>query len=174
MRREANERNQKTITVKLSKPTVFIIFNVWIYTKKDVLFTLVLLLSAAAKAVVGIWVWEPSDVGDKPWHLAPSVSRVITAIVEERTNIFPVLSGFSCFSMNGNLCVTVAVLRLGTKLSAGFLICPVACKDNVFTAPSSPWTRASSASSSGGHVKRLPAQVVQRVLVIACHKAVLG
>ena len=76
--------------------------------------------------------------------------------------------------MNGNFCVTVAIRRLGTNLSAVLLISCVTHKDCVATAASPPWSGASSAGSSGRHVKRLPTQVVQRVLVVTCHKETLG
>ena len=137
-------------------------------------FTLVLLLPATAKAVIGILVWKLGDVINRVWHLTPSVGRMIAFIVVERANIFSVFSGFSCFSMNGNFCVTVAIRGLCTNLSAVLFISRVTHKDCVFTAASPPWSRASSAGSSGGHVKRLPAQVVQRVLVVTCHKENLG
>ena len=141
-------------------------------TMKGVLFTLVILLPAAAKAVIGIWVWEPSDVTNRAWHLTPSVGRVIAAIVVERANPFPILSSVTCFSMNRNLCVTVAKRRPGTNLSAGFLISRVTHKDHVFTALSSTWSRASSAGSSCRYVERQPAQAVCRVLIMTRREVV--
>ena len=143
--------------------------------RKDVSFSLESsLLPATTKAVIGIWVWKPSDITNRTWHLIPSVGRVTALIVVERANLLPVLGGFSCFSMNWNFCITVGIRRLGTNLSAGLLLSRVTHKDNVFTAASPTWTGASPAGSSGRHVKRLPAQVVQRVLVVTRHKEALG
>ena len=132
------------------------------------------LLSATAKAVIGFGAWEPSDVTDRAWHFTPSVGRVTALIVVKRADLFSVFSGFSCFSMNGNFCVTVGIPRLGTNLSAGLLLSSVTHKDSIFTAATPPWTGASSAGSSGRHVKRLPAQVVQWVFVVTRHKEALG
>ena len=132
------------------------------------------LLSATAKAVIGIGAWEPSDVTDRAWHFTPSVGGLTALIVVKRADLFSVFSGFSCFSMDCNLCVTIFELSLGTNLRASLFVSSVTHKDGVVAAATPPWTGASSAGSSGRHVKRLPAQVVQWVLVVTRHEEALG
>ena len=145
-------------------------FSSWIYSYTVCSF---ILLPAAAKAKIGIWTCEFNDVSVRAWRLAPSVKCSVATIVVERANRLSVSSGFSCCSVNGNLSVTVGVWRVGTDLSTGFLIGCVAHKNYVFTASTSSWTRASSASSGGRHVERLPAQVVQWVPVVTSGEIIL-
>ena len=133
-----------------------------------------ILLSATAKAVVGVTFRKAIDISRRGWYFTPSVSRVTTAIVVESPNLFTSLSGFSCFAMNGHLCITVFIMSLTTDLSAGLPVSSVSYKNNVSTTTSPPWTCAAPAGSGSRHMKSLPPQVVHGVFVVTRHEEFLG
>lgn len=133
-----------------------------------------ILLSATAKAVVGVTFRKAIDISSGAWHFTPSVRRVTTAIVVESPNPFTSLSGFSCFAMNGHLCITVFIWSLTTDLSAALPVSRVSYENSVFTTTSPPWTCAAPAGSGSRHMKSLPPQVVHGVFVVTRHEEFLG
>jgi len=122
------------------------------------------LLSTATEAVIPARV---HNVFFKAVGLTSSVVSITTWVVVKRAHYLAIFSGFSLSSVNRHTRIAVLVCGLGTKLCAGFLISAISHHNHVSTATAPPCTGASSASTSGRHVKRLPAQVVCRVSIIS-------
>lgn len=133
-----------------------------------------ILLSATAKAVVGVIFRKAIDISRGAWHFTPSFSRVFTAIVVESPNLFTSHSGFSYFAMNGHLCITNFIYSLTTDLIAALPVSCVSYENNVLTTTSPPWTCAPPAGSGSRHMKSLPPHVVHGVIVVTSHEEFLG
>ena len=129
-----------------------------------------MLLSTATETVVT----TGSDRIVRTWHLTPSTSCLVTAVIVKLAHDHSVLCGLAFLAVDWNLCVTVAVSSLGANLSTTLPVSGVSCHHRVSAATSSSWSSATSAGSSSRHVKRLPRQVVGRVLIITCVKKVVG
>lgn len=128
------------------------------------------LLSTATEAVIpGL----AHDAFVRDGRLTSSVLCIITGVVVKRAHHLAILSGLSLSSVNWHLRIAIVVLGLGAKLLAGLLLNGISHQNHVSTATTSPWRGASSASSSGRHVKRLPGQVVCRVFIVPTREDVL-
>ena len=132
-----------------------------------------MLLSTATEAEIRFTVVHDSFV--RTGHLI-SPRNIITAttVVVKLAHDHSILCGFALLAVNRKLGVTVAVSSLGANLSTTLSVSGVSCHHRISAATSSSWSSATSAGSSRRHVKRLPRQVVGRVLIITCVKKVVG
>ena len=127
------------------------------------------LLSTATEAVIPARI---HDVLFTAIGLTSSVFSMMTSVIVKRAHYLAISSGFSLSSVNRHTRIAVLVCGPGTKLCARSLVSAISHHNHVSTATGSPCRGASSASTSGRHVKRLPAQVVCWVLVISIREEV--
>ena len=127
-----------------------------------------MLLSTATEAGIRITVVHDSFV--RTGHLTASVECMVTVVIVKRAHNHSVVCGLAFLSIYRNLCVTVVENSLGTNLSTSLPVSGVSGHHLIFPGTRSSWSSATSAGSSSRHVKRLPGQVVRRVLWFANSK----